>query len=195
MLVRGLARKNFGLTFDDGPDPDLSARVSDALLAAGATATFFMLGSAARKHPELVRRIAADGHVIGHHSMTHQPLAKLSRRKALEEWRAGRDTVEEITGKRCPYFRPPYGSMPLYLLPAIWKEGDTVVMWSCSTRDFTGAPVEALMPRLRSRGISQGEIFLLHDVSPAAPGLVKELLSMGSAAGMRAVGVDSMTGH
>ena len=185
LLVRGTAADGYALTFDDGPDPDITPRVADALLAAGAVGTFFMIGVHARQHPGIVRRLLRDGHQVGHHTMNHQRLSRIAPRKALEEWRTGRDVIENIAGVRCPYFRPPHGSLPPYLLPAIWKSGDSVVLWSCSTRDYTGHSFDGLNRRLAARGLRGGDILLMHDVNEVAPRLLAGIAAIGLTAGIR----------
>jgi peptidoglycan-N-acetylglucosamine deacetylase len=72
------------LTFDDDPHPDSTPRVLDVLQRHGARATFFLVGRAARRHPELVERIVAGGHAIGHHTLDHVSLPGL-------DWRAIRE--------------------------------------------------------------------------------------------------------
>jgi peptidoglycan-N-acetylglucosamine deacetylase len=96
------------LTFDDGPDPEWTPGVLDALQAAHAPATFFLIGGNALAHPDLVRRIVAEGHDIGSHSFTHPNIAELPDSLAKVELNASERALEAITGVRPLLFRPPY---------------------------------------------------------------------------------------
>jgi peptidoglycan/xylan/chitin deacetylase (PgdA/CDA1 family) len=94
------------LTFDDGPDPDQTPEVLDALAEAGARATFFVLVDRAAEHPDLLRRIAAEGHEIGLHGEDHTRLTTLPIREALRRIRRGKRRLEELTGRPVTLFRP-----------------------------------------------------------------------------------------
>src|SRR5262249_55781480 len=94
--ARGVA-----LTFDDGPDPIWTPRVLEALDAAKAKATFFLIGRKAEAHPELVRAISARGHAIGLHSYEHDRLVALrSRKRVRADLERGIRVLEAITGER-----------------------------------------------------------------------------------------------
>ena len=96
--------------FDDGPDPKMTLKILDVLKEYNAKAIFFLIGEKAKKHPEIVRRIAKEGHLIGGHSMNHRNnFAFLSRSKVEEEIMGGINSVEEITQKEINLFRPPFG--------------------------------------------------------------------------------------
>src|SRR5262245_23119202 len=99
------------LTFDDGPDPRFTPLVLDALAELGATATFYCVGRRALRWPALVQRIAADGHAIGSHTMTHPDLATLDPLAAIGEVRRGRRAVEQALGEPVRRFRAPFGRL------------------------------------------------------------------------------------
>ena len=88
------------LTFDDGPDPGCTPEVLDALGEAGAKATFFVLGKHVLEHPELTRRILADGHEIALHGMSHRRHDQLSPAAAEAELSDGIGAIEAIAGRR-----------------------------------------------------------------------------------------------
>lgn len=195
LLMRGPATAGFAITLDDGPDPERTPLVSEALLAGGAFGTFFCVGARARKHPEIVRRLARQGHQIGHHTYGHRRLTHLPPAEAVEEIRQGRRALEDILGSRCPCFRPPHGLVPPLLLPAIWGDGDSIVLWNYSSRDYTGLPLEPLRRRLRARGIRAGDIVLMHDVCDTAPELTRIIVEIGRAGGSRPVTIPQMMGR
>src|SRR5215210_9112284 len=87
------------LTYDDGPDPERTPGVLDALAEAGARATFFTLVDRAADYPDLIRRVAADGHEIGLHGEDHTRLTNLTFREALRRIRRGKRRLEELIGQ------------------------------------------------------------------------------------------------
>ena len=113
--VRSLCRNRaaghvVALTFDDGPDPEQTPRVLDTLREHGVRATFFLIGSKAELHPEIVRRMAAEGHAIGIHTWSHSPGFPMRRSGAMAaDILRCRESLREITGVETDLFRPPYG--------------------------------------------------------------------------------------
>jgi peptidoglycan-N-acetylglucosamine deacetylase len=147
------------LTFDDGPDGATTPLLLDLLARHRARATFFMVGAAARRHPALVARAAAEGHAIGHHTDDHVSLAGLDRATVRAQIAGGFDAVGPH-GVRL--FRPPYG----HLDPAAWwaarRGGHEVVAWSGHVEDWTELDAATLAARLRA-ALHPGAIVLLHD--------------------------------
>src|SRR5262245_36754703 len=105
-LVAGPSWSNtICLTFDDGPHPEHTPRVLDALKEAGVVGTFFVIGERAEQYPDLVRRIVSEGHVLGHHSFTHSPPHETSSRQLLAEVQRTRDLLRELVGEAPILFR------------------------------------------------------------------------------------------
>ena len=107
---RGAPDHVLALTFDDGPDPEWTPKILDILKARGVKATFFMIGDEAVGHPELVRRVQADGHEIGNHSFTHPNMAHVGDERVELELTAADRALESITGRQITLFRPPYNA-------------------------------------------------------------------------------------
>src|SRR5262245_39293632 len=109
-LVRG-ARSvgSVCLTFDDGPHPEHTPKLLDFLRQEKIPATFFLIGREAEKYPDLVRRMAVDGHSVGSHSYSHRKRSDLSQREMVDEVVRGRDVLAEILGSSSALFRPPQG--------------------------------------------------------------------------------------
>jgi chitooligosaccharide deacetylase len=99
------------LTFDDGPDPRFTPLVLDALAEIGVHATFYCVGRRALAWPDLVRRIAAEGHTVGSHTMTHPDLSKLDPLQAIGNVRDGRRAVESALAAPVRRFRAPFGRL------------------------------------------------------------------------------------
>jgi peptidoglycan/xylan/chitin deacetylase (PgdA/CDA1 family) len=147
------------LTFDDGPDPLYTPRLLDLLAAHRARATFFMIGARADRHPELVARVAAEGHVIGNHSWDHPSFPLISGEERREQVRA---CARAISPYDQQLFRPPYGHQDLASWLDISQMGYRAVAWKIDAGDWEerdGPSIaEAVMAKLQP-----GAIVLLHD--------------------------------
>jgi peptidoglycan-N-acetylglucosamine deacetylase len=150
------------LTFDDGPDPNYTPQILDRLAAAGVRATFFLVGSAAVRHPALVRRIVTAGHEVANHTWNHRYPLLGGAAAAREEVTAGSDALAGITGQHPRYFRPPYGRLRRCQTEAAAELGQTVVLWSLSGKDWGPWGRAALISRRLARA-QAGDIILLHD--------------------------------
>lgn len=150
------------LTFDDGPDAQWTPRVLDALAAAGARATFFMIGVHALKFPELVRRIDAEGHATGNHTFSHRHPWLLSGKEARNEVQAGAKVLEDILGHAPRFYRAPHGRHRACMDDEARRGGEAVVDWDLSAIDWgpLGNAQRIAMRLARARG---GDVVLMHD--------------------------------
>jgi peptidoglycan/xylan/chitin deacetylase (PgdA/CDA1 family) len=150
------------LTYDDGPDPEGTPAVLDALAESGASATFFVLVDRVEEHPDLIRRIAADGHEIGLHGEDHTRLTTLSVREALRRIRRGRRRLEELTGQPVKLFRPAYGAQTVAQAVGTRAMGLEVVLWTAWARDWEEVPATDVAARSFA-ALHTGGFLLLHD--------------------------------
>ena len=151
------------LTFDDGPDPEKTPKVLDILAKYNIKAIFFMIGNKAEQQPEMVKRVVAEGHLIGNHSYAHNNFMSLFSKKNLKSDIEKNQTVlEKLTGIKTPFFRPPIGyTNPTYA--KVLKEMHlTNVGWTLRSYDSVYKNPNRLMERLLSK-IASGNIVLLHD--------------------------------
>jgi peptidoglycan/xylan/chitin deacetylase (PgdA/CDA1 family) len=160
-------QQEVALTFDDGPSVPATARILDILREQHVRATFFVCGVAAQRHPDLVRRIVAEGHGLGNHTYSHPYLHLKSRWNIAAEIDRTQGVLERITGRRPQLFRPPYGVRWFPLWPLLRQRGLTMVLWSDWGHDGQADP-RAIVKETLER-LKPGAIILLHDGFEARP--------------------------
>jgi peptidoglycan/xylan/chitin deacetylase (PgdA/CDA1 family) len=154
--------EGIALTFDDGPDPDGTPAVLDALDDAEIRATFFMVGEQVKAAPFLAREVATRGHAIALHGATHRPHRELSPRDARDEVAYGLGTLEAATGVRPVHFRPPYGVFSEHSYEACQALGLEPVYWSAWGMDWETIAAERVLD-IVERDLAPGTIVVLHD--------------------------------
>lgn len=147
------------LTFDDGPDPTYTPQVLDLLARYGARATFFVIGRSAAAHPELIQRIAAEGHTLGNHTYNHPSLAGMGREQVLAE--LGR-TQEALGGLGAACMRPPYGAEDQFTATYAAELGLSVVRWGIDPQDWARPGAATIAAHVLARA-HPGAIVLFHD--------------------------------
>jgi peptidoglycan/xylan/chitin deacetylase (PgdA/CDA1 family) len=164
-------RRAVALTFDDGPDPQGTSAVLEALRRERAVATFFLVGEQVRDHPGLAREIAAAGHGIALHADRHRNLLRLTPGQVRDDLRRAHDTIGEATGVACDTYRPPYGVLTGAALALARKNGWGVALWARWGRDWRAAATPGSVADELAIGLRGGEILLLHDADRyGAPG-------------------------
>jgi peptidoglycan/xylan/chitin deacetylase (PgdA/CDA1 family) len=162
---RKTGRRAVALTFDDGPDPDVTPRLLDLLRRYGVQATFFIAGVRAERHPELIRGILSRGHTLGNHSYHHDPLLMLRSRAKLQEEVARTQDLLAAFAVRPLTFRPPVG-ITNPRLPGVLKAlGMYCVTFSCRAFDRGNRRIAGLAAIILKK-VRPGDILLLHDVTP-----------------------------
>jgi peptidoglycan/xylan/chitin deacetylase (PgdA/CDA1 family) len=139
------------LTFDDGPNPAWTPRLLDILATHDVRATFFLVGRYAESEPELVRRIAAAGHLIGNHSWSHPNLALAPTLRVTEELKRTSKTLEQITGAPVRYFRPPFGGRRPHVLDTARLLDMTPVLWNAITTDWSEPSADRIAKKLKRK--------------------------------------------
>lgn len=168
VLVAPSKPNEIALTYDDGPNPAATERLLEVLSRHNVRATFFLIGGFVRQRPDLVRAIAAAGHLIGNHTMTHPWLAWQSAARIREELAGCNAALEDAMGAPVSYFRPPHGARRPYVLRTARELGLATVQWNVTCFDWNPYPPEtilghALQGITRNRKRNRASNVLLHD--------------------------------
>lgn len=173
MVPRAIA-----LTFDDGPDPAITPRLLRVLASRGARATFFMCGLAARRHPDIVRAVASEGHSIGAHGWDHRPVSSLPPAEWERQIVQPLDVLGELVGRRVRWFRPPWGAVEGSTVEALRRRGIATVLWSAEGLDWHLRDAADIADHAQQH-LTRGGIVLLHD---AVGDLLREDIPASTAA-------------
>lgn len=150
------------LTFDDGPDPEWTPRILDVLARAEMTATFFAIGTQAKRSPDLLLRIRREGHTIGNHSFSHKHPWWMNERSARAEVREGTKALSDLLGHLPTLFRPPHGRTRACMVDEAKQHGQRTVLWNLSAVDWGPFGKSHRIERRLSR-IEPEHIVLMHD--------------------------------
>ncbi|MFB4299335.1 polysaccharide deacetylase family protein [Actinomadura sp. NTSP31] len=165
------------LTLDDGPDGASTPLFLDELDRLGCRATFFVLGSMLSRHPDVGRRIAADGHEIAVHGWHHDNALLTRPGRVCAELARTVRLVEDVCGVRPRWYRPPYGALSAEALLAARRNGLRPILWTAWGRDWTASATPESVLSALSPGIEGGATLLLHDSDvTSAPGAWKSTL-------------------
>jgi peptidoglycan-N-acetylglucosamine deacetylase len=181
-------KKQIALTFDDAPDTNYTPKVLDILKRNNVKATFFVVGYRAEEHPDMVRRIVREGHVVGNHTYGHAQLKKLSQDKFIQEIDKTEKILSPLTGYAPRLVRPPYGAVNDAELEWLKGEGYLTVNWNVDPEDWKGTPGSEVLKRSISAA-GPGSIILMHSATgqggslqgtiDALPGLIEALRGKG----------------
>ncbi len=160
------------LTFDDGPDPAATRDLLDLLKSHHIRAAFFPIGAKIRDHPEIIKRIDREGHILGNHTFRHAWWTNFLLSGPLDrELRLAQEAIQMTVGKVPAYFRPPMGLTNPHLKRALKKNGLSVVGWDIRTFD-TRANNEKVITRVLKK-IRNGSVVALHDTGKTPADLVR----------------------
>jgi peptidoglycan/xylan/chitin deacetylase (PgdA/CDA1 family) len=154
--------KTVSLTFDDGPNPDATPAILDALASRHVRATFFVLGRHAEQWPDLVRRAEREGHQLGNHGFFHRKLHFKSPGYVRRDLELGADAIEKACGVRPNLFRAPHGFRSPWVTPIARSLGQRTVGWSLGVWDSARPGTDVIAERAVD-GVKPGSILLLHD--------------------------------
>ena len=182
------SEKYLALTFDDGPHPVHTPVLLDGLKERGVPATFFLMGSCIPGNEALVKRMQEEGHLIGNHSYNHVRLTKAGSAAVCEAVDRTSGMIEDITGFRPQYMRPPYGD---------WNEelecqsGMTTVLWSVDSLDWKLRNQKRIVKKVLKEA-EDGDIILMHDIFDTSVSAALELIDILQREGYTFVTADEL---
>ena len=179
------------LTFDDGPHPDVTPKVLDVLREEGVKASFFVIGKNAEKHPDLVRKIVDEGHIVGNHTYDHAYV--FSKKKTDEQVNQGQEVIQNIIGKQPVYFRPPFGVMNPKIADAVKHEKCAIIGWDLRSQDGRIRTKEATIKRVKNN-LNKATVLLFHDTNPTTPDALREIIHLCKQNGTKIVSVQEQSG-
>ncbi len=151
--------KKIALTFDDGPHPRYTEQLLDGLKERNVVATFFVTGENAQNYPNIIRREQEEGHLIGNHTYSHIQLSSGNREAFREELVKTNEILENITGEKVSFVRPPYGSWD----KSFEKELNMFpVLWNIDPMDWCSHNAECIAEKVVEKA-GDGDIILMHD--------------------------------
>ncbi len=152
-------KPKIAITFDDGPSGSWTPVLLDGLKERGVKGTFFLIGQNVEKHPDVVKRLYEEGHLIGNHTYHHVEITKISEDEASREILDTNDAICRITGEEVEYMRPPFGAwqrdleLKMPVLP---------VMWTVDPLDWTTENTDEVVNKVVTEA-EENDIILLHD--------------------------------
>jgi peptidoglycan/xylan/chitin deacetylase (PgdA/CDA1 family) len=159
-LPRGT--RQLALTFDDGPNDPHTLRLLEVLARHEIHATFFLIGSRAQQRPDIVRELAAAGHVIGNHTFTHPLLTFQSASQIRRQLVDCGSALQDAIGEHSNLFRPPFGGRRPAVLSIARDLSLEPVMWNVTGYDWNAPPAQVIEEKV-TKQIRGGDIVLLHD--------------------------------
>jgi peptidoglycan/xylan/chitin deacetylase (PgdA/CDA1 family) len=184
-------RPQVALTFDDGPHGTLTPRLLDILHQTKTPATFYVVGRMIQQSPDILQRMAREGHEIGNHTWSHPDLRKLSPDKIKSELKKTDEAIYKATGMRSYSMRPPYGAISRRVLDSIPPENTPVVMWTVDPQDWKKPGSDVIVKRI-TEACRPGAILLLHDIHEGTIGAVEEIIGRLREQGYRFVTVSQI---
>ena len=189
------SQKVLYLTFDAGYENGNTAKILDILQKHQVPAAFFLVGNYMEKNPDLVRRMVAEGHIVGNHTMHHPDMQKKEREAFAKELTDLEDLFRQITGKELPkYYRPPQGLYSQKNLETAQSLGYKTVFWSLAYADWDNnkQPTKdyafsKLIPRIHN-----GAVLLLHSTSKTNGEILDELLTRYKEMGYTFASLDAL---
>ena len=156
--------KLVALTFDDGPHSTYTKELLDGLRERGVHATFFLLGENIEGKEDIVKQMQEDGHLIGNHGLTHILMSRENTNQAIIQIEENNKKIQDITGKRPEYLRPPFGYWNDELESTTHM---TVVLWNVDTLDWKLQNSRKVVRNIVKQ-VEPGDIILLHDIFPTS---------------------------
>jgi peptidoglycan/xylan/chitin deacetylase (PgdA/CDA1 family) len=185
-------KKEIAISFDDGPAENYTNDILNILDTENVKATFFCIGNRIAGNEFILKRVKAEGHIIGNHSYSHHFWFDMySSKKMLNDLQQMDDEMERATGFRPKLFRPPYGVTNPNLAKAIKKGGYTPVGWSVRSLDTVAKDKKQLLSKIVD-AIKPGAVFLFHDTCKITLDVLPEFIQEVKKRGYNIVSLDKL---
>ena len=178
------------ITYDDGPGAETN-RLLDKLKAKNAHASFMVIAPSAEQHPELLKRMKAEGHTIGNHTKSHRQLNSLSYEQVSQEIDAGNAAIKKATGQGTRWVRPPYGATNATVDQVTRDKGVSQALWDVDTVDWKDRNSEHVCSSA-VQGARAGSIVLMHDIHPTTVDAADCVIDGLRAKGLEPVSLDRL---
>lgn len=191
-VCEGYSTSQIALTFDDGPVTEKTEAILDILKSNNVKATFFCVGTNVGKNPDILRRINAEGHLIGNHSLSHHIFFDLfTKNRMIGEINETNNLIYKVIGMYPKYFRPPYGVTTPVLANAIDETKMITIGWNIRSFDTISKSSEKLLTTIRNK-IKPGAILLLHDTSDITASTIQDIINLINKKGLQIVRLDHL---
>ena len=170
-IWKGKESDSIYLTFDDGPNPEVTPWVLDLLNEFQIKATFFLVGKNVKDYPELLNRIISEGHQIGNHTMNHECGTKTRINSYISSVSQAEIHIQS------DLFRPPYGKITRNQFKKLLYGGKKIVFWSWLSYDFDKniSPKKIIQ---KAKDIKGGDILVFHDSEKGFPNLKNSIIEI-----------------
>lgn len=174
------------LTFDDGPDGDITSKILEILNKEGIKATFFITGQQCKKFPLQVQRINSGGHLVLSHTYSHRQLDLAPPEMVNQEITMTDQAIDRVIGKTPRGVRPPYGAINKTVVDSLDDHGKLTILWSIDTLDWAGDDAATVAANVLDN-VRPGDIILMHSIGgrsntvKALPVIIKGLREKGYA--------------
>lgn len=180
------------ITFDDGPNTEHTTKALDLLKKYNAKATFFCVGQQVAQHPEVLKRIIAEGHTIGNHTYTHsKSFGFFSLNQVKAELQKTNALIKELTGLQMNLYRPAFAVTNPTIEKAVKVLKLSAIGWNVRSLDTTPRSQAMILKRITSK-IKKGDIVLLHDTSDKTIAVLEQLLLFLKQKKLQSVTVDQL---
>lgn len=186
------SENRIAITFDDGPNLEFTPKVLELLKQYNAKATFFCIGKHIEAHPNLVKHILEEGHVIGNHTYSHSNnFGVFSTQKVKAELEQTNTVFENITGLKLRLYRPAFGVTNPNIKRAVKALQLQSIGWSKRSLDTTNRSQDVIYKRVTT-GLKSGDVILLHDTSQKTVDTLEQLLLFLQKQNLKSVSVDTL---
>ncbi|MGQ0829945.1 MAG: polysaccharide deacetylase family protein [Bacteroidota bacterium] len=187
-----IPEKKIAITFDDGPNTEITPKVLAVLTEYNVPATFFVIGKNIRGNENVIQQIDKAGHIIGNHTFSHSFFIDIkSKLGFIYELDITSDAVYGVIGKRMKLFRPPYGVTTPHLAKAIKALDHSVIGWNVRSLDTTNDNEKVIIKRVLSQ-IKPGAVILFHDTSEKTIEVLKQTLNFVKENGFKIVSIEEL---